>query len=60
MLGFKLDRRKSQNMYFLWLEKLISVTGVYFKIVLGVLFHYSSPLYRNVCSHTALGKDGHK
>lgn len=47
-------------MYFLWLEKspvtLISVTEVYFKIILGVLSHYSSSLYRDVCSHTAFRK----
>lgn len=44
MLVFNLE--KSHNMYFLWLEKsqvtLISVIEVYFKIILGVLSHYSS------------------
>lgn len=52
------NRRKSQNMYLLQLEKsqvtLISFTQFklefnQFKIILGVLSHYSSPLYRNVC-----------
>lgn len=61
MLVFNLDRRKSQNMYFLWLEESpvtwIGVIDVYFKIILGALSYYSSPLYSNVCSHTAFRKN---
>lgn len=57
---FNLHRRTSQNMYLLWLEKsqmtLISIIELCFKIILDVLSHYSSPLYRNVCSHTAFRK----
>lgn len=54
------DRKRSQNIYFLWLDKsqvaLISVIEVYLKIILGVPSHYLSPLYRSVCSHTAFRK----